>query len=116
MASLEDMLRDEVGSYEPTSWEGTLGGHDLVLTATPITAQDMTFINKRHRGFAAEPTLEGMVDMLVRKASSDNGERLTLKHKPMLMKVGIGKIGEIFGGLFGQDLTFDEDDEERAKN
>lgn len=119
MGRFKDALLKEVGSYDDTEWTGTLGDTQVTLTSQPLTSADYTVIGKRHPNFAQAPTLEGMVDMLIRKCKDEHDNPAFDKSdKPLLMRVGTNKIGDIFGDLFGgqMDEYTDEDAEDDIKN
>lgn len=112
MGRFSDALRAEVSSYVGSTWTGELGGQTITLTATPLTPRDMTVVRRQHPDFQVNPSLAGMVDLLVMKALDDAGEKaFDLTDKPFLLRTSATKIGEIFGGLFG--AQFEAEDEER---
>lgn len=111
MGRFSDALRAEVSSYVGTTWSGELGGQTVTLTATPLTTRDMTTIRRQHPDFQVNPSLAGMLDLLLIKALDDTGEKaFDLADKPFLLRVSATKIGEIFGALFGGQ--FDPEDEQ----
>ena len=119
MGKFSDALRAEVSSYGETEWNGQLGGVDVKLMSKPITSADMTRIGRAHPDFTRSPNMEGMVDLLIIKATDDNGDKAFDKgDKPMLMRIGTNRIGEIFHALFADQLVEDDDEkfEERVKN
>lgn len=119
MGRFSESLRAEVSSYVGSTWNGELGGSPITLTATPITPRDMTTIRRQHPDFQVNPSLAGMVDLIILKALDEVGEKaFDLTDKPILLRVSATKIGEIFGALFG--AQFEPEDEEgfegRKKN
>lgn len=110
MGRFSDNLRNEVSSYANSVWIGELGGTPVTLTATPLTPRDMTQIRRQHPDFQVNPSLAGMVDLLLMKTMDETGEKaFDLTDKPFLLRVSATKIGEIFGGLFG--AQFEAEDE-----
>ena len=118
MGRFSDTLRAEVSSYVGATWSGELGGGNITLTATPITPRDMTVIRRQHPDFQVNPSLAGMVDLIIVKANDETGEKaFDLTDKPLLLRVSATKIGEIFGGLFGSQFESEDEQgfEERKK-
>jgi hypothetical protein len=80
---------------------------------------DMTQISRKHPNFAQAPSLEGMVDLLILK-SRDAGDNTAFDKtdKPLLMRCGTTKIGDIFSGLFGDQMDeyTEEDLDDAVKN
>lgn len=110
MGRFSEALRAEVSSYEDTSWSGTLGGIQVTLSASPLTPKDMTFIRRQHPDFQMNPSLAGMVDLIILKATDEKGDKaFDVTDKVFLVRTSATKIGEIFGGLFGSQ--FDAEDE-----
>ena len=110
MGRFSDNLRNEISSYVDTTWTGELGGQMITLSATPVSTKDMTFIRRQHPDFQVNPSLAGMVDLIMLKARDTEGNKaFDLTDKPFLLRISANKIGEIFGGLFGDQ--FEPDDE-----
>jgi hypothetical protein len=104
------LLEGEIGSYAEAEWSGELNGTTLTLTAKPLTPADMQFVEKMHKGFSTNPTTDGMIDLIIRKARY-NGETAFVKgkHFALLNRVKVNKIGEIFGALFGDQVTAEDE-------
>lgn len=113
MGKFSKALKSEIASYEDAEWTGKLGTVELTLTARPLTPADITLIERKHPGFAGSPTLEGMVDLLIHKArdAEDDTKAFDKADKTLLMNVETGKIGEIFGELFGDQMDNLDSDE-----
>lgn len=110
MGRFSDNLRKEISSYADATWTGELGGQQITLAAAPLSTKDMTTIRRQHPDFQVNPSLAGMIDLIMLKANDTNGDKaFDLTDKPFLLRVSATKIGEIFGGLFGGQ--FDPDDE-----
>ena len=91
------------------STELVLGGQSVTLKASALTAQDMTVLKRKHPDFMSNPSMEGMVDLLIRKARLADGEKaFTLEHKPLLMRLALNLVSGAFGELFGEQLVADE--------
>ena len=119
MGRFSDAIKAEISSYAGTSWSGDLGGQTITLTATPITPKDMSVIRRTHPDFQTNPSLAGMLDMIILKARDESGEvAFDLTDKPFLMRISASKVGEIFGGLFGSQFEAEDEQgfEDRKKN
>lgn len=121
MAKFSHLVAEEARSYDDTEWSGKIGGEDITLFAKPLTGSDFEYAAKRTKnpGFANSPTLDGMVELIIRKAKADDGNRaFDLGDKTVMMAWNVELTGEIFRGLFGDALVAetDEDFEDRIKN
>lgn len=121
MGKFADALLEEAKSYKDTEWTGTLGSKEVTLVSRPITPADLqTLARLGHPEFAKNPTMEGMVEMLILKARdpADGNKAFDKGDRPVMMKVGTNKIGEIFAALFGNQLAEDSEEgfEERVGN
>lgn len=119
MGRFNKALKAEIASYDDSDWTGELGGEIITLLAKPLTPADFTKIGRKHPDFGHRPSLEGMVDMLIMKTHDDTGSLAFDKgDKPLMMRVGTTKIGDIFHTLFGSQLDDygDEEHEDAVKN
>mgnify|MGYP000199147942 CR=1 FL=1 len=121
MGILSELVRSEVGSYVDSEWTGTLGTTNVTLYAKPLTPADFARLGPKHAGFVTNPTLEGMVELIIAKARDAHGALAFDKgDKPVMMRFNSNKIGEIFAALFGAQMEVinegDDAAEERAKN
>lgn len=74
----------------------------LILYVGPITAGDMEKLQRKHKRFLDEMTIAGMVDLIIMKAETKDGERaFTLEDKPILMREKMSTISDIVGKMFG---------------
>jgi hypothetical protein len=118
MGRFSDALRAEVSSYADSTWSGELGGQPVTLTATPLTTKDMTALRRQYPDFQVNPSLAGMLDLIMMKARDEAGEKaFDLADKPFLLRVSATKVGEIFGALFGSQFEPEDEQgfEERKK-
>lgn len=121
MGLFSDAVRSEVGSYDNSEWSGIFGETPVTIYAKPLTAADFMRLGAKHAGFMTQPSLEGMVDLIIMKAKDANGVTAFDKgDKPIMLHMASNRIGEIFGALFGEQMEMlnegDEASEERAKN
>ncbi len=77
--------------------------------AKPLTNKDIMWVGKKHKNFASDPCVEGLVDLLIRKTEDKDGKKaLTVEDKPRLMRAPANAVGKIFGELF-KDEDADDD-------
>lgn len=93
-----------------------LAGTEVKLFASALTPNDMKIISREHPNFMMNPTMAGMVSLIILKARGSDGQKLfTLEHKPLLMRLSSALITGVFGELFGEQMT-PEDEETRKGN
>ena len=110
------LLKTAVASTDDTKTVMVLGGTPVTLHASPLTANDLKIIGRKHPDFMLRPNVEGMVDLLILKAKDDNGEKVfTLEHKPLLMRLSTNITTGAFGDLFGEQLVSEDDDAQDAR-
>lgn len=113
MGVFSQALKDEVSSLAESRWEGSIGGNDVVLVAKPLSPLDMQAVTKKHRDFMSNPNVEGMVDLIMRKARAEGADTVAFEavDRPYLMRLSMEKISGIFGALFRDQLESDADEE-----
>jgi len=85
------------------------GGVPLRMYVYPITAGDLNRIQKKHKDFLNNMTIDGMVDLIILKAGDADGNRLfTLEDKVYLMAESVGVISEIAAQMFGDVDTIED--------
>jgi len=73
----------------------------LAIYSAPITAGDINRLQKRHKGFLDNMTVEGMIDLIIMKAEDQDGKKIfTLEDKPILMRETVGVIADVAGKMF----------------
>ena len=91
--------------------EWIIGGVPLKIYVYPLTAGDINKIQKKHKNFLNDMTIEGMIDLIILKAGNADGERLfTLADKTHLMDEPLPLISDIASQMFG-DIEGVEDAE-----
>ena len=74
----------------------------VVFYSSPLTARDMTRIQRKHKDFLNNQTIEGMVDLIIQKAVDEDGEKVfDISDKPELMSHEVSIIAGIVGDIFG---------------
>jgi len=77
-------------------------GAPLLLYVYPITAGDLNKIQKKHKNFLNDMTIDGMVDLIILKAGDADSNRLfTLADKTYLMDEPLPLISSIAAEMFG---------------
>ena len=77
-------------------------GAPLQIHVYPLTAGDRNKIQKKHKNFLNEMTIEGMIDLIILKAGNADGDRLfTLADKTHLMDEPLPLISDIASQMFG---------------
>lgn len=80
----------------------------LTLFFNYITARDIEFLQRKNKDFLTNPTMSGMVELIIRKCEDKDGEKVfTLEDKPVLMGETIGTIASVFGAIF-ENITVEE--------
>lgn len=114
MGALTELLKATLSSTPYTTANLELDGMVKVLAAKPLTPMDMVSIKRAHPDFGTNPTLEGMVDLLIIKARLDDaeGQRAFDKvDKPLLMRLDMNLIGQVFGDLFSKQMAAANDED-----
>ncbi len=121
--NIDELLQAEVAqaNADLREWSGELGGQDVTIYSKPLCPRDFDYLKKKgHPDFTISPSVSGMVEMIAYKAQDENGAKMFKpnKHVPLLLRVSTKKIGEVFSGLFGDDMESEDDEafEERVGN
>jgi len=89
----------ELGSFEVEEWGDD--GKPLTLFFTDVAARDMSKIQKKHKDFINNPTMDAMVDMIILKAMTKEGEKaFDVGDKFILMGEPLNVIAKVFGAIF----------------
>lgn len=118
MGKFNELLKATVAEQPDSSTEITLAGGVVVnLVAKPLRPIDLANIKRQHPDFMTNPTLEGMVDLIVAKARDvvDDAAAFDARDKPFLMRMDSTVITKAFGDLFGAQLEMVADEEIEKK-
>jgi hypothetical protein len=108
--NLSELLKSEVGGYTRSKWEGVLGKEKVTLFALPLSPADTKIILRHHPEFTNRPDPSAMARAIMLKATDEEGKKVfTTSDLPILERLQVAKIGEMFGGLFGDQ--FEENDD-----
>ena len=81
----------------------------LLIYSSALTAGDLNKIQKKHKNFLNDMTIDGMVDLIIMKAQDVDGNKLfTLEDKIYLMGEQISIIINIAGGIIGGIDTIED--------
>ncbi len=123
MTDFSALLHAEVKENTSRSeWAGKLGGQEVTLYSGPLTPSDNHQVLRKYPDFNTSMNMAGMAMYIALKAEDADGKKAFIvgKDLPLLMRMGQNKIGEIFAGLFGdqiEDIDPDnEGHEDRVKN
>jgi hypothetical protein len=116
MVDITALLNAAVAETADSESTLVLAGTEVKLFASALTPNDMKIIGRKHPNFMMNPTMEGMVDLIILKARGSDGQKMfTLEHRPLLMRLPSASVTGVFGELFGEQMT-PEDDETRKGN
>lgn len=81
----------------------------LLVYSSAITAGDLKNIQRKHKNFLSEMTIDGMVDLIIMKAQDVDGNKLfTLEDKVYLMGEDLIVISNIASHMFGDIDTIED--------
>jgi hypothetical protein len=84
-------------------------GKPLEIFASTLTCHDVDRLQKKHKDFLNNMTIEAMVDLIILKAETADGEKMfTLEDKPHLMREPILLVSRIAGEVFGSVLSIEQ--------
>ena len=117
MVDVNAWLKNAIAATDDT--EATLtapNGEVLKVWASPLTPNDLKFISRKHPNFMLQPSMEGMVDLIIAKAKDENGQKaFTLEHNASLMRLSSNIVTGAFGDLFGEQMTTEDDEAQDAR-
>jgi hypothetical protein len=81
----------------------------LLIYSSAITAGDLNKIQKKHKNFLNDMTIDGMVDLIIMKAQDVDGNKLfTLEDKIYLMGEEMSVIATVAGQMFNDIDTIED--------
>lgn len=81
----------------------------LDIYAGTLTCHDVDRLQKKHKDFLMNMTIEAMVDLIILKSENADGERLfTLEDKAHLMREPVIVVSRIAGEVFGSVLSVED--------
>jgi hypothetical protein len=81
----------------------------LILYASAVTAGDINKLQRKHKNFLNDMTVDGMVDLIIMKAETKDGNKaFTLEDKPFLMSEKVSIIAELSAKMFGETVSVEE--------
>jgi len=84
-------------------------GQPLEIFAAVLTCYDVDRLQKRHKDFLTNMGIEAMVDLLILKAETKDGEKMfTLEDKPFLMREPIVLMSRVAAEVFGSVVSVEE--------
>lgn len=102
---IKDRLKSEPKSLYVEAWDET-------IYVTPISCGEMSKLQKRHPDFLTNLHGEAMVDLIITKALTKDGEKaFDLEDKPYLLREQMSVISTVAAGILGSQI-----DEDYEKN
>jgi len=84
-------------------------GAPLLLYVSDITAGDIHKLQRKHKDFLNNQTMDAMVDLIIQKAELQDGNKaFTLEDKPVLMTFNLSEIASVAGNMFGDVDSIEE--------
>lgn len=84
-------------------------GKALEIFASTLTCHDVDRLQRKHKDFLNNMTIEAMVDLIILKAETADGEKMfTLEDKPHLMREPILLVSRVAGEVFGSVLSVED--------
>lgn len=81
----------------------------MQLYSGPITAGDINKLQRKHKDFLNNQTIDAMVDLIILKAETKEGEKaFTLEDKPILMREPVTVISTLAADMFGDVESIEE--------
>jgi len=81
----------------------------LILYTTAITAGDINKLQRKHKNFLNDMTVDGMIDLIIMKAETKDGNKaFTLEDKPFLMREEVNIIAALSAKMFGDVVSVEE--------
>ncbi len=81
----------------------------LVLYSTPLLAGEFNRLQKKHPDFLNNMTMDGLVDLILMKATDADGEKcFDLADKPILMRQPVSIVSNVAGALMGEISSIED--------
>lgn len=73
-----------------------------VVYASPLTAGDISKIQRKHKDFLSNMSVEAMIDLILLKAETQDGEKaFSIEDKAILMRESLSVVSEVAAQMFG---------------
>ena len=106
MGRYTDKLRAQSQGLERNRVSITLGGEQVDIYSLPMTGLDFDWICRQHKDFVENPTVGGIVDLMIRKCTDEVGEPIFDKQdRPHLMRQDMVWLTMVQNALFPVDDT-----------
>ena len=81
----------------------------LDIYAGTLTCHDVDRVQKKHKDFLMNMTIEAMVDLIILKSENGDGDKLfSLEDKPHLMGEPVIVVSRVAGEVFGSVLSVED--------
>lgn len=111
MSKIGDQIRSntELERTKISVEEWGQDGEPLVLFATPLLAGEFSRLQKKHKDFINNPSVDGLVDLIIMKAQDAEGEKVfDIEDRPILLRQPIGVVTSVATALMGNLFDLDE--------
>lgn len=106
MGRFTDQLRTQSQNLERNRVSLTIGDEQVDIYSLPMTGSDFDWVCRKHKGFMENPTISGIVDLMIRKCTDEAGDPIfDLKDRPHLLRQDINWLNEVRVALFPDDET-----------
>jgi len=84
-------------------------GDPLILYSQPLSARDIIQLQNKHKNFLNEMTLEGVIDLIVNKLETEDGQKaFKIDDKPIIRGFDPIKLSNIGASIIGEVTTIEE--------
>lgn len=98
----------EISNIEVAEWGED--GVPLRIFYNSVTGLDIDKIQRKHKDFLSNPTIEAMVETIIIKSKDENGDQMfTLEDKITLLNEPAELIARVFGGIFNPVSVEDQE-------
>lgn len=116
MVDITALLNAAIAEVAESESTMVLAGTEVKLFATALTPNDLKIIARKHPNFMMQPTMDGMIDLIINKARGADGQKVfTLEHRALLMRLPSAVTTGVFGDLFGEQLTPETEEAQDAR-
>lgn len=89
-------------------WADPETGEPTILYVTDLLAGEFNRLQKKHKDFINNPTVEAMVDLLIMKAQDENGDKVfDLEDKPKMLRQPLALIMRVATDCISELVDFE---------
>ena len=108
--SIKDRIKQRVDRRSTVSVpEWGEDGQPEVIYFGPLVARELDQIQRRHNNFLADPSLQGMIDLIILKAQDSEGNKIfNVGDKPTLMREEVQVISRVAAEMLSTEGSPEE--------